>query len=219
MRVLPSVLSMDYSQMNHQLDLLESCGITMLHFDVMDGHFVPNLSFGADLLKGFRKRFKGELDVHLMVDDPLMFIDAFAKAGADWISFHLESYHFDERKINQCIDLIHDHGLKAGIVIRPTTVVDALFNYLDQVEMVLLMSVQPGFGGQAFMPETFERMDRLKAYIDQHDLSIEIEVDGGINASLIQPLVDHGMTMAVAGSAVFKGDIAANVAALTHGFH
>ena len=219
MKLLPSVLSMDYSVMNQQLDILENCGITMLHFDVMDGHFVPNLTFGPDLLKGFRKRFNGELDVHLMVDDPMMFIEPFANAGADWISFHLESYQFDQQKIVRCIDMIHQRGLKAGIVIRPTTVVDALFKYLDRVEMVLLMSVQPGFGGQAFMPQTFERMDELKSYMVQHDLKVEVEVDGGINASLVQPLMEHGMTMAVAGSSVFKGDIAANVAALMHGQH
>ena len=214
MQLLPSVLSMDYSQMNQQLDELEESGITMLHFDVMDGHFVPNLTFGADLLHGFSKVWHGQLDVHLMVDDPIMFIERFAKAGANWISFHLESYHFDEKKIRECIDLIHQCGCKAGIVIRPTTVVESLYPYLDQVEMVLLMSVQPGFGGQKFMESTFDRLDQLKGYLENHQLDVEIEVDGGINASLVKPLVDHGMSMAVAGSSVFNGDIQANVKAL-----
>lgn len=214
MQLLPSVLSMDYSQMNHQLNVLAESGITMLHFDVMDGHFVPNLTFGADLLKGFSKLWKGELDVHLMVDDPLMFVQRFAKAGAHWISFHLESYHFDQKKIKACIDLIHQCGCKAGIVIRPTTVVEALYPYLDDVEMVLLMSVQPGFGGQKFMESTFDRLDQLTAYLKDHQLDVEIEVDGGVNASLVQPLVDHGMTMAVAGSSVFNGDIKTNVKAM-----
>ena len=214
MQLLPSVLSMDYSQMNQQLDELEESGITMLHFDVMDGHFVPNLTFGADLLHGFSKVWHGQLDVHLMVDDPIMFIERFAKAGANWISFHLESYHFDEKKIRGCIDLIHQCGCKAGIVIRPTTVVESLYPYLDQVEMVLLMSVQPGFGGQKFMESTFDRLDQLKGYLESHQLDVEIEVDGGINASLVKPLVDHGVTMAVAGSSVFNGDIQANVKAL-----
>lgn len=214
MQLLPSVLSMDYSQMNHQLNVLAESGITMLHFDVMDGHFVPNLTFGADLLNGFSKLWKGELDVHLMVDDPLMFVQRFAKAGAHWISFHLESYHFDQKKIKACIDFIHQCGCKAGIVIRPTTVVEALYAYLDDVEMVLLMSVQPGFGGQKFMESTFDRLDQLTAYLKDHQLDVEIEVDGGVNASLVQPLVDHGMTMAVAGSSVFNGDIKTNVKAM-----
>lgn len=214
MQLLPSVLSMDYSQMNHQLDLLEQCGVTMLHFDVMDGHFVPNLTFGPDLLKGFRKVWNGKLDVHLMVDDPMAFIEAFALAGADLISFHLESVRFDPYQIKAIIDKIHCFGKKAGIVIRPTTVIESLFDYLDQVDFVLLMSVQPGFGGQAFMECTYDRLVRLKQYMMDQDVDLPIEIDGGINATLIQPLMQRGMQWAVAGSAVFKGDIEANIQAL-----
>ncbi|MBQ3295187.1 MAG: ribulose-phosphate 3-epimerase [Erysipelotrichaceae bacterium] len=209
MIISPSVLSMHYEDFRKELaDLNES--VEWIHFDVMDGHFVPNLTFGPVLLEAFRRNSDRFLDVHLMVSDPDYFADVFAKAGADSIVFHYEAYN-DLEKCEKLINKIHDMGLKAGISIKPKTTVEEIIPLLDKIDIFLLMSVEPGFGGQKFMIEALDRVEQLKRYKDEHDLNYIIEVDGGVNDSNAHDLVSRGTDALVAGSFVFKGDIKDNV--------
>ena len=209
MIISPSVLSMHYEDFRKELaDLNES--VEWIHFDVMDGHFVPNLTFGPVLLEAFRRNSDRFLDVHLMVSDPDYFADVFAKAGADSIVFHYEAYN-DLEKCEKLINKIHDMGLKAGISIKPKTTVEEIIPLLDKIDIFLLMSVEPGFGGQKFMIEALDRVEQLKRYKDEHDLNYSIEVDGGVNDSNAHDLVSRGTDALVAGSFVFKGDIKDNV--------
>ena len=209
MIISPSVLSMHYEDFRKELaDLNES--VEWIHFDVMDGHFVPNLTFGPVLLEAFRRNSDRFLDVHLMVSDPDYFADVFAKAGADSIVFHYEAYN-DLEKCEKLINKIHDMGLKAGISIKPKTIVEEIIPLLDKIDIFLLMSVEPGFGGQKFMIEALDRVEQLKRYKDEHDLNYIIEVDGGVNDSNAHDLVSRGTDALVAGSFVFKGDIKDNV--------
>ena len=209
MIISPSVLSMHYEDFRKELaDLNES--VEWIHFDVMDGHFVPNLTFGPVLLEAFRRNSDRFLDVHLMVSDPDYFADVFAKAGADSIVFHYEAYN-DLEKCEKLINKIHDMGLKAGISIKPKTTVEEIIPLLDKIDIFLLMSVEPGFGGQKFMIEALDRVEQLKRYKDEHDLNYIIDVDGGVNDSNAHDLVSRGTDALVAGSFVFKGDIKDNV--------
>lgn len=215
MILAPSVLSLDYADFNNSIEILNN-KCEWLHFDVMDGHFVPNLTFGPDILKAFRKSTSLFLDVHLMVSDPKFFVEPFAKAGADGITFHLEALDFDEEKIIDTINFIHSKYLKAGISIKPGTDIEKLYPYLKYVDLVLVMSVKPGFGGQKFMSDQLEKVKQLKALkvIDKYDYIIEI--DGGVNIDNIKEIVDAGAEAVVAGSAVFKEDIEDNINRLVH---
>ena len=197
--------------MNELKQLNES--VEWIHFDVMDGHFVPNLTFGPDILKAFRRNTELFMDVHLMVDDPDHFSDVFAKAGADSIVFHFEAYN-DIDKCARLIDKIHGMYLKAGISIKPGTPVEAIVPLLDKIDIFLLMSVEPGFGGQKFMPEAYDRIRFLKRYKEEHGLNYIIEVDGGVNDQNAYELLKTGVDSLVAGSFVFNGDIKENVAKL-----
>ncbi len=212
--IAPSILSLDYSQFDSQCDALCKSEAKWLHFDVMDGHFVPNLTFGPDILKGYRKRCAElVMDAHLMVEEPWKFAEVFAKAGADVITFHYEV--FDDAK--KCIDFckqLHELGVKAGISIKPKTPVDVLETILPHVDLVLVMSVEPGFGGQAFMADMLDKVKTLRKWIDEQQLDCLIEIDGGIKADTGKLAVDAGVDVLVAGSYVFKGDIAANVQSL-----
>jgi ribulose-phosphate 3-epimerase len=197
--------------MNELKQLNES--VEWIHFDVMDGHFVPNLTFGPDILKAFRRNTELFMDVHLMVDDPDHFSDVFAKAGADSIVFHYEAYD-DIDKCTRLIDKIHGMYLKAGISIKPGTPVEAIVPLLDKIDIFLLMSVEPGFGGQKFMPEAYDRIRFLKRYKEEHGLNYIIEVDGGVNDQNAYELLKTGVDSLVAGSFVFNGNIKENVAKL-----
>ena len=197
--------------MNELKQLNES--VEWIHFDVMDGHFVPNLTFGPDILKAFRRNTELFMDVHLMVVDPDHFSDVFAKAGADSIVFHYEAYN-DIDKCARLIDKIHGMYLKAGISIKPGTPVEAIVPLLDKIDIFLLMSVEPGFGGQKFMPEAYDRIRFLKRYKEEHGLNYIIEVDGGVNDQNAYELLKTGVDSLVAGSFVFNGDIKENVAKL-----
>lgn len=212
--VSPSVLSMDYSQMKEQMNCLNQSEAQWLHFDVMDGHFVPNLTFGPDLLKGFRKMTSMVLDVHLMVTDPEKYAIKFIEAGADMVTFHVEALDYD---IERCIQLIHqikEKGVQAGIVVKPKTDIKIIEPLLKEVDMVLIMTVEPGFGGQSFMEDMLSKIEWLNSYRKDQSLNYRIEVDGGINGQTYKLAVRAGSDTLVAGSYVFKGDICQNVASL-----
>ncbi len=196
----PSLLAADFNILGKQIKETQECGAEYLHIDVMDGVFVPSISFGMPLIKSVRETSKQFFDVHLMIVDPIRYIKEFAECGADGITFHLEAAGNAEA----VIDKIHEYGLKAGISIKPGTPVEAVYPYLTKVEMVLIMSVEPGFGGQAFMPEAYGRIGQLRRYIDEKKLPVKIEVDGGVGKKNVREVIAAGADVCVAGSAVFK---------------
>ncbi|MBS6373146.1 MAG: ribulose-phosphate 3-epimerase [Erysipelotrichaceae bacterium] len=211
--ISPSILSLDYSKVSEQLDALNHSGAKWMHFDVMDGHFVPNLTFGPDILKGFKKASPLVMDVHIMVDDPQMFAEVFMKAGADIVTFHLEAVE----NIDACVKLcrkIRSMGGKAGVSLKPNTPVDALLPVLEELDLVLIMSVEPGFGGQSFMAHTLEKVKILRQEISQRNLPVHLEIDGGINRDTARQAILAGCDVLVAGSYVFKQDIRTGVQSL-----
>lgn len=210
MIIAPSVLSLDYSKFSEQLSTInENC--EWLHFDVMDGHFVPNLSFGPKLLKDFRKCTSLFLDVHIMVSDPFYYTDVFADAGADGITFHYEALNGDLDKCKELITYIKSKYLKAGISINPGTPVELIEPLLKEVDLVLIMSVEPGYGGQEFMHNSLNKVEYLKNYKLNNNLNYLIEVDGGVNDKNAHDLNAKGADVLVAGSFVFNGDIESNI--------
>lgn len=196
----PSLLAADFNILGKQIKETEKCGAEYLHIDVMDGVFVPSISFGMPLIASIRETSRQFFDVHLMIVDPIRYIKEFAECGADGITFHLEAAGDPDA----VIDKIHAYGLKAGISIKPGTPVDAVYPFLTKVEMVLIMSVEPGFGGQAFMPEAYERIRQLRNHIDEKKLPVKIEVDGGVGKKNVREVIAAGTDICVAGSAVFK---------------
>ncbi|MBP3852104.1 MAG: ribulose-phosphate 3-epimerase [Erysipelotrichaceae bacterium] len=212
--VSPSVLSMDYSKMQVQMEELNRSNAEWIHFDVMDGHFVPNLSFGPDLLKGFRKMTNKVLDVHLMVSDPEKYVPIFIEAGADVVTFHVEALDNDLERISALMDLIHEQGVQGGVVIKPKTDVTFIEHLLPKMDIVLIMTVEPGFGGQSFMENMMDKVDWLHQTRMEKELSYRIEVDGGINEQTAQISVSHGADTLVAGSYVFNQDIIQGVDSL-----
>lgn len=211
--ISPSILSLDYSQVTKQLEALNSSKAKWMHFDVMDGHFVPNLTFGPDILKGFKKASSLVMDVHIMVDNPQLFAEVFLKAGADIVTFHLEAVENVEACTALCRK-IRSLGGKAGVSVKPNTPVDALLPMLAELDLVLVMSVEPGFGGQSFMPETLDKVRILRQEINRRGLSVHIEMDGGINQETAKLAVSAGCDVLVAGSYIFKQDIHAGVQSL-----
>lgn len=206
MIIAPSVLSLDYTKFNESVEALNSKA-NWLHFDVMDGHFVNNLSFGPNILYFFRKSSNLFMDVHLMIDNPFEYYDSFVKAGADSITFHLEALDNDIDKAKELIEKIKDKYVKVGISIKPNTDVSILEPLLPYVDIVLLMSVEPGFGGQKFIDTTYEKISYLNKYRQINDLSYLIEVDGGVNDTNASKLAFCGTNILVAGSYVFENDI------------
>ena len=205
--VAPSVLSMDYSRMKEQLEQVEASKAEWLHFDVMDGHFVPNLTFGPDILKGFRKACGMFLDVHVMITDPLFFAQKFITSGADNYTFHYEALSGEE-DIRRVASLVHMHGKSCGISIKPDTPVEVLKPFLHDFEVFLIMSVEPGFGGQKFIPESLDKIRTLRTWLDEEGIDAHIEVDGGINETTGSLVKEAGADVLVAGSYIFKNDIA-----------
>ena len=199
----PSILSADFARLAEQVRAASEGGGTVIHVDVMDGHFVPNLTVGPPLVKSLRKATDLPLDCHLMIENPDQFIPEFVDAGADWISVHQEAC----RHLNRTLHLIRNHDAQAGVVINPATPVDTLSEVLEIVDYVLVMSVNPGFGGQKFIPETVRKIRRLSDLRSQRGLSYRIEVDGGIGLETVAEVVRAGAEILVAGNAVFgQGD-------------
>ena len=203
----PSMLSADFGNLSSQFAEISSAGAGGLHIDVMDGHFVPNISMGLPVIKSIRSCTKLYFDTHLMISDPLLYAERFAEAGADSITFHLEAADQPEK----VIECIRKCGKKAGISIKPGTPAASLEPYIDKVDMVLLMTVEPGFGGQAYIESSTEKIAAVRKMADSRGLDTDIEVDGGIAPDTIDRVLDAGANIIVAGSAVFKGDIRSNI--------
>jgi ribulose-phosphate 3-epimerase len=207
----PSILSADFARLGEQVRAAADGGATVVHVDIMDGHFVPNLTIGPPVVKSLRQVTKLPLDCHLMIEDPDNFIPAFAEAGADWISVHQEAC----RHLNRTLHLIKSHNCLAGAVINPATPVDTLAEVLDIVDYVLVMSVNPGFGGQKFIQSTLHKMRQLAELRSRLGLAFRIEVDGGVGLDTIAEVVRAGAEILVAGNAVFgKGDPTRNTETL-----
>lgn len=198
--ISPSILSADFSKLGADCRMVLDAGAKMLHYDVMDGHFVPNISFGVPVLKSLHKALPDAFyDVHLMITHPQQYAEAFAKAGASLLNFHLEC----DDDIQETIDAIKAQSCKVGMTIKPGTPVEELGYYLDQLDLVLVMSVEPGFGGQKFMPAAVEKIAAIRAEAQRRGLSTDIEVDGGIDAATAPLCAAAGANVLVAGSAVF----------------
>ena len=202
----PSMLSADFKELGKEIQAIEENGAIYLHFDVMDGIFVPSISFGMPVLKSIRSGTNLVCDVHLMITEPIRYVEDFAKAGADLITIHLEACE----DVNATIAKIKECGCKVGISIKPNTPVSTLQPYLDKVDMILIMSVEPGFGGQKFIPSSLEKIAETKAMIDASGLNIDIQVDGGIYTHNVEDVLKAGANIIVAGSAIFNGDTKQN---------
>lgn len=198
-KIAPSLLSCDFSRFGEEVVRIANSGADMMHLDVMDGHFVPNITFGAPIIESLRKYTKLPFDVHLMISEPLRFIADFAKAGADIITFNIEA----DSPVVETIAAIRAAGCSASLCVKPATPVEELFPFLDLIDMVLIMTVEPGFGGQSFMPETLGKIERLRTACKHRGLKMDIEVDGGIAKSTIALAAKAGANVFVAGSAVF----------------
>lgn len=206
----PSLLAADFCELRNQIQITEKSGAKYLHFDVMDGVFVPSISFGAVVLQSIRKATQQILDVHLMVKEPIASIESYVKAGADNITIHLEACE----DVRQTLNEIKKHQISCGISLKPDTDIEEVLPYLSQVDMVLIMCVEPGKGGQAFIEKSYDRIHRIKEVIDKENLNVDIEVDGGIYAENIQRVIEAGANIIVAGSAVFNGHIEENTRTL-----
>jgi ribulose-phosphate 3-epimerase len=210
-QLAPSILSADFAHLADAVERATEGGASVIHVDVMDGHFVPNLTIGPPVVKSLRRATRLPLDCHLMIDNPDQYIVDFAEAGADWISVHQEvCLH-----LNRTLTHIKEHGCRAGVVINPATPVETLSEVLDMVDYVLVMSVNPGFGGQKFIPGTLHKMRKLAEIRAARGYAFRIEVDGGVGMDTVGDVVRAGAEILVAGNAVFgKGDVAANATAL-----
>jgi ribulose-phosphate 3-epimerase len=196
----PSILSADFARLGEQVSRAAEGGGTVIHVDVMDGHFVPNITLGPQLVRSLRKATKLPLDCHLMIENPDLYIPAFADAGADWISVHLEA----SRHLDRSLNLVKNHGCQAGVVINPATPVEMLSEVLDVVDYVLVMSVNPGFGAQPFIHNSLHKLSKLRSLREERRLNFRIEVDGGVALDTVGRVVQAGAEILVAGNAVFS---------------
>ena len=198
-KIAPSILAADFAKLGQEVKEVEAAGAELIHIDVMDGHFVPNISFGAIALEAIRPLSTLPMDVHLMIENPDQYIEQFAKAGADYITVHVEAC----RHLHRTIQLIRSYGVKPGVVLNPHTPIESIQHVLEDVDMVLFMTVNPGFGGQKFIKSVVPKVAALSKLIKERNLDIEIEIDGGINAETIVPCAKAGATIFVAGSAIY----------------
>lgn len=203
----PSILSADFTILGKQLKDIDEAGSEYIHIDVMDGIFVPSISYGMPVIKSIRKATKRVFDVHLMITEPERYIDEFVESGADLITFHVEATKEPEK----VIDMIHEKGLKAGISVKPKTPLAEIEPYLEKIDMLLIMSVEPGFGGQSYIESSTEKIRMAREMMNTHGLTTDIQVDGGIGIHNLQEVLDAGANVIVAGSSIFKGDAKENV--------
>ncbi|QCJ42016.1 ribulose-phosphate 3-epimerase [Bacillus sp. S3] len=199
-KIAPSILSADFSKLGEEILAVEKGGADYIHIDVMDGHFVPNITIGPLIVEAIRPLTKLPLDVHLMIENPDQYIEAFVKAGADYITVHVEAC----RHLHRTIQNIKSYGIKAGVVLNPATPVETIQHIIGDIDMVLLMSVNPGFGGQAFIPEILPKIRKVKEMAEQKGINLEIEIDGGVNPETAKQCKEAGANVLVAGSAIYN---------------
>ena len=209
-KISPSILSADFSKLGEEIVSLEKAGADYIHIDVMDGHFVPNITIGPEVIKRLRPVTKLTFDVHLMITPVDNFVKDFANAGADIITFHPEA----TKDMSQTIKLIKSFGKKVGVSLKPKSPIDLIENHLKDIDLILIMSVEPGFGGQKFMPEVLDKMKKLRNIVNEKKLNVDIEIDGGINFENSSKAKEFGANILVSGSTVFKennGDLKKNI--------
>ncbi len=202
----PSILSADFKNLGQEIKKTEDNGAEFLHFDVMDGLFVPSISFGVPVLKSIRSVTDQVIDAHLMIQDPIRYIETFKEAGADYVTVHLEACENVEKTLAK----IHECGMKAGLSICPETAVETIIPYVEMVDLILVMGVHPGFGGQKLIPETFDRLRQVRQILDEKNPKVDVQVDGGIHLGNVREILDAGANIIVTGSAVFNGDVEEN---------